>query len=323
MNILDKLFSREIQRRTGAHAINIYIDSNTKARKRSRSRGAQALDAAKTTTKITTTKSQGSLLHRLNIRLPWFKFATTLTLILIVVLDLVGLTISKTNDSFDRLKIAPMSHHVKATERIIEGKKLIALTFDDGPMPATTPRLLDVLTEKDAPATFFMLGFMARNNPDIVKRAAMERHEIASHTMYHQNLVRISSGAAQADLDEAKSVFKSILGDDRGPAYVRPPYGNYNGAIANFANRPLILWSVDTEDWLHKDVDSIVATAMREVHDGAIILMHDIYPTSVDAVPVLIDRLRQDGYEFVTLSELAKARGVILNPGEAYYSLRP
>lgn len=317
--MLDKLFSREIQRRTGAHAINIYIDSNTKARNRSRSRGARTLNA----TKITTRKEQGSLLHRLNVRLPWLKLVAVLALILIAVLDLNGLTISNVSDSLKHLKVAPMSHHVKATERNIENKKLVALTFDDGPMPATTPKLLDVLTEKDAPATFFMLGFMARDNPDIVKRVARERHEVASHTMYHQNLVRITSEAARADLDEARSVIKNILENDKSPAYIRPPYGNYNDTIANFANRPLILWSVDTEDWLNRNVDSIVATTMREVHDGAIILMHDIYPTSVEAVPVLIDKLRQEGYEFVTISELAKARGITLDSGKAYYNLRP
>lgn len=317
MNILDKLFSREIQRRTGARAISIYIDSNTKTRKRSRAIGSSALNA----TKVTTKHRQGSLFHRLNVRLPWLKLVAVCILGLIVILDLLDVTIPKTNDPAGHIKIAPMARHVRATERTTEGKKLAALTFDDGPSPATTPRLLDLLAEKDAPATFFMLGNMARANPELVQRIEKEHHEVASHTMYHQNLVNLPAATAAADINEAKSVIRSITGHD--PTYTRPPYGNFNAAVASSVGSPIILWSVDTEDWLSKDTNTIVATTMSEVYDGAIILMHDIYPTSVEAVPTLIDTLRDAGYEFVTISELAKLRGVDLAPGSAYYSLRP
>lgn len=317
MNMLDRLFSREIQRRTGAHAINIIIENDLKTRKRSRSRGSRALKSV-THTKVTTKKS--SLLHRLNIRLPWLKFVAAIMIGAIVSADLLGVTISSLNESNLNL-VAPMQHHPKATERTLEGKMLIALTFDDGPFPETTPRLLDVLTEKDVPATFFMLGMMARANPDIVKHIAKDHHEVASHTMYHQNLIRLTPEAAQADLNESKAVIKDITGSD--PAFVRPPYGNYNDFVATAAACPLILWSVDTEDWSSKNADAIIATTMREVHDGAIILMHDIYPTSVDALPVLIDTLRSAGYEFATVSELAQTRNITLNPGQAYYNFRP
>ena len=85
----------------------------------------------------------------------------------------------------------------------------------------------------------------------------------------------------------------------------------------------MILWSVDTEDWLSKNPESIIATAMSEVHDGAIILMHDIYPTSVDAVPALVDTMRSAGYEFATIKELTDIRGVELVPGEFYYNFLP
>ena len=318
MNMLDKLFSKEIQRRTGAHAISIYIDSNQKTRKRSRSIGSRAL---KNATKITTKQDPGSLFHRLNIRLPWLKFVTVLVVGLIIILDLTGATISRLDVPSNQIKIAPMSHHVRVTERNPYGKKLVALTFDDGPSPTTTPVLLDVLTEKDVPATFFMLGTMARNHPEIVRRAARERHEIASHTMYHQNLIRITPEAAQADLNEAKATFKEILG--YGPTCVRPPYGNFNDFITTAATRPLILWSVDTLDWQSKDPNAIIATAVNQIHDGAIVLMHDIYPTTVEAVPTLVDTLRSAGYEFVTISEMAKLRDVQLSAGTAYYNFRP
>lgn len=317
MSMLDKLFSREIRRRTGAHVVSIYIDDKTKTRKRTRAAGTKALGA----TKVTTKKTQGSFWHRLDVRFPWLKILTVLVIGGVAVLDLLNLTISRIEEEEGVLKVAPMMQHVKATERTLEGKMLVALTFDDGPFGETTPKLLDILTEKDAPATFFMLGMMAERYPEIVQRVYKERHEVASHSMYHQNLVRLEPEAMRADLDQSKGVFKAILG--QGPAYVRPPYGNYNDFVAAAATRPLILWSVDTEDWLNKNTDAIVATAMSEVHDGAVILMHDIYPTSVEAVPALIDALRGAGYELATVKELAKARGVTLAPGEAYYNFRP
>ena len=320
MNILDKLFSREIKRRTGAHAISIYIDDKATSRKRSRSRGSSALKAS-TTTKVITKESRGSFFHRLDAKWPWLKLLAVCVIGFIAIIDVCDLTISDVNDPISKIRIAPMSYHVRVTDRVLEGKKLVALTFDDGPSGATTPRLLDILAEKDVPATFFVLGNMARSNPDIIKRAEKEGHTIASHTMYHQNLVRLSAEAVQADVNEAKVTIKSIVGHS--PIYVRPPYGNINDNVRAAVNKPMILWSVDSEDWLSQNPESIIATSMSEVHDGAVILMHDIYPTSVDAVPTLIDTLRKEGYEFATIKEITSIRGVELVPGEAYYNFLP
>ena len=267
------------------------------------------------------TSSNRSLFSRLNVYFPWLKLYFVFFVGLVALLDLLGFTISKINDPNNRIRIAPMSYHVKATNRTLEGKKLVALTFDDGPSATTTPRLLDLLTEKDLPATFFMLGSMARAYPDIAKRIEKDHHEIASHTMYHQNLVSITADAARADIDEAKATISNILGHD--PAYTRPPYGNYSDAIIAFMGTPVILWSVDSEDWLSKDPDAIVGVVMSEVSDGSIILMHDIYPTTIDAIPNLVDTLRDAGYEFATLSELAKAKNISLNPGGVYFNFAP
>ena len=267
------------------------------------------------------TQDRSSLLRRIDIRLPWLKLVAVLVIGLIAILDLTDLTISKLNDPSNHIKVAPMSYHVKATERDPRGKMLVALTFDDGPSSIATPDLLDTLTEKDVPATFFMLGIMARGNPEIVQRIAKERHEIASHTMYHQDLVNIPAAAARADIAESKATIDDILG--YGPAYTRPPYGDTNGTVIDSVGTPIILWSVDTKDWQSKDPDSIVSTTMSQVYDGAIILMHDIYPTSVDAIPNLVDTLRDAGYEFVTISEMAKLRGIELHSGAIYYNLAP
>lgn len=335
MNTLDKLFSREIERRTGAHAISIYIDSNKKTNNRNRSLGSSALKAnsnppksprkskksSKKATKVTIKHTEGSLFHRLNIRWPWLKLVAVIIIGVAMIMDLCDLTISRIGDPTNKIRIAPMAKHLKATNRVFEGKKLVALTFDDGPSPETTPRLLDILHEKDVLATFFTLGSKAAAYPDIVKRANQEFHEIASHTMYHQNLIRIPKDAAISDINEAKASIKNIIGHD--PVYTRPPYGNTNDVVRATVGTPIIIWSVDTEDWKSKNVDAIIATAMSEVHDGAIILMHDIYPTTVDAVPILIDKLRENGYEFTTLTELTKARNIKLENGASYYNFRP
>ena len=262
-----------------------------------------------------------NFLARINIRFPWLKLAATIFIGIIAILDLLDFTISKTADLSDDFPTTPMSKHVKATERDLKNKKLVALTFDDGPMPGTTSRLLDILTEKDVVATFFTLGVMARNHPDIIKRALNEGHEIASHTMYHQNLASLSPTNAESDINEARAVIESIIG--RPIKFTRPPYGLFNPAVATAAKTPLILWSVDPLDWQSNDPGSIVETALSQVSDGAIILMHDIYSTSVDAIPSLVDRLRANGYEFATISELAKTRGLNLAAGNDYYRISP
>ncbi len=321
MSLLDRLFSKEIQRRTGAHAIHIYIEDEKNARKRSRSLGSIALNEASKHTRITTKQEKISFLRRLDIRFPWLKLAAVLVIGIIAILNLCDVTVPRANDPFDKIKIAPMAHHVRVTERILTGKKLVALTFDDGPSNLTTPRLLDVLHEKDVHATFFMLGYMARANTDIVKRAKKEGHIIASHTMYHKNLPTLSYDGIKNEVNEANSILKNATGQN--PALIRPPYGNINDNVRKIANTPLILWSVDTRDWESKNPQSIVSVAMSQVHDGAIILMHDIYSTSVDAIPNLVDTLRKNGYEFVTVPELAKIRGVNLTKGNIYYNFRP
>lgn len=266
-------------------------------------------------------KPKSSLWHRLDVRLPWLKLVAVTVVGFIAIIDLLDLTISHVNDPYNTIRVAPMSKHLRASERILEGKKLVAITFDDGPSPATTPHLLDILFEKDVPATFFMLGYMVRNNPDLAKRIDREYHVAASHTMYHQNLVRLSGGAAEADIKEARDIIRDQIGHD--PKYTRPPYGNTNDIVRKVANTPIILWSVDTLDWQSKNPEAIVSTALSQVQDGAIILMHDIYPSTVEAVPTLIDKLRENGYEFATLEELADTRGVQLNNSEVYYRISP
>ncbi len=252
----------------------------------------------------------------------WLKIGIPFVVLLSFTGWLTGWLRDQAMDSITILSISvPMQKHVETLyKRNTYGKKLVALTFDDGPFPATTNRLLDILREKEVRATFFELGTMASRYPDVTKRVYEEKHELASHTMSHRQLNKISAGEVETEAGQARDVIESITG--REPSLVRPPYGAINGMVAGHIGAPMILWTVDTEDWKSKDAGSVLERARSAAFDGAIILMHDIYESTVDGAAMVIDALREDGYEFVTVSELAKLRGVELTSGEAYGSFR-
>lgn len=198
------------------------------------------------------------------------------------------------------------------------GSKLIALTFDDGPSAATTPRLLDILQSKNVKVTFFVLGTMAQRAPDILRREAAEGHEVASHTPYHNQLTKITPAQVRAEALEMDRIFTEILGIV--PAFTRPPYGSFNAAVGEALGQPMVLWSIDPRDWQDRNASVVCSRVVDAAKDGAIILVHDIHATTVDAVPCIVDTLRAQGYEFLTVSELAAARDVPLVNGMAYYS---
>lgn len=200
------------------------------------------------------------------------------------------------------------------------GKKLIALTFDDGPSAANTGRLLDILREKNVKVTFFVLGNLAERYPDLVRREEAEGHEVGSHTPYHNQQTKLSVANIQAEAATMNQIFINILGHS--PAFTRPPYGSVDDKVRANLAQPLIIWSIDPEDWKYRNAATVRANVVGAAHDGAIALMHDIHATTVDAVPGIIDDLRAQGYEFLTVSELAKARGVTLQNGVSYFNFR-
>lgn len=199
----------------------------------------------------------------------------------------------------------------------------MALTFDDGPGGATTPRLLDILKEKGVKATFFVLGGPLSARPDIVQRAEAEGHEVESHTMTHVNLEKATLETIQWEAASMRQLFQEKLGHE--PSLTRPPYGNgtRRTEVTENIGTPLIYWSVDTEDWKSRNAAAVQERIRQDTYNGAIILMHDIYQSTVDAVPGAIDELRARGYEFVTVEELAAARGVKMVNGVTYFNFRP
>lgn len=180
----------------------------------------------------------------------------------------------------------------------------VALTFDDGPSGATTPRLLDMLADADVPATFFMLGSQAQAFPNIVSDIAAAGHELGNHTWSHPDLTGLSPAEINAQLTDTNETIAEITGIT--PKVMRPPYGAKNDAVAQAAKDAglaEILWNVDTRDWEHHSPAKTVAEASQAA-PGSIILMHDIHSTTVDAVPDVISALKSKGFTFVTVSTL-------------------
>ena len=193
--------------------------------------------------------------------------------------------------------------------------KLVAITFDDGP-GAYTERLLDGLKARGAKATFFMVGNLIGNRMDTVKRMVREGHQIGNHTYSHPNLNTLSSASVRSELNRTRNLLAQAGGNQT--YALRPPYGNHNATVRTAAGGPIILWSVDTLDWKTRNADAVYNSIIRNTRDGSIVLLHDIYSTSVSGALRAIDTLKAKGYEFVTVNELFRRRAVKLENGKVY-----
>ena len=193
--------------------------------------------------------------------------------------------------------------------------KYIALTFDDGPSSFTN-RLLDCLEKNNAKATFFMVGKEIDSFPDEVKRMESLGCELGNHTYSHVDLTTLSPEDMSAEIAGVDEDLVNLVG--HGATVLRPPYGNINDSVRSTVGTPMILWSIDTLDWESQDAQQITEAVMSQVQDGSIILLHDIFSTSVDAVEIFIPRLIDEGYQLVTIHELAKINGTELQTGIAY-----
>ena len=202
-----------------------------------------------------------------------------------------------------------------------EGKKLIALTFDDGPRRATTTRLLDGLAERGVKATFFLIGAQIENNEDVVRRMDEEGHQIGIHTFDHVKLTGLSRADFDAQVERTRAALKGVLGHN--DFLLRPPYGMLDDGVRAMAGCPILLWSIDPEDWRDRDGARVAAEVTAQARDGGIILMHDIFPESVDAALEIVDALHAQGYLFCTVEELFAARGVPLEAGQVYWNAYP
>lgn len=195
-------------------------------------------------------------------------------------------------------------------------RPMVALTFDDGP-GEHTEELLDCLTKNNAKATFFMLGSNAAAFPDVVKDLKDAGMELGNHTYDHLDLTTLDSESVTSQIKRTNDAISGAAGV---PATVmRPPGGAYNESVQAAVGMPVIMWSIDTKDWLTKSEDQTYQVTVDNVKDGSIVLMHDIHEWSVKAAIRVIRELVEQGYKLVTVSELAEAKGIKLENGAAHY----
>jgi len=185
-------------------------------------------------------------------------------------------------------------------------RKVVALTFDDGPHGKLTPQLLDLLQRENVRATFFVLGSLVAANPQIVQRMAAEGHEVANHTWDHPRLPSLSPEKLDQQIRKTTEIIEQNTG--KKVTIMRPTYGLYNERIKNQLLRDyrldIILWSVDPNDWKKPGAGTVARRLVAGAHPGAILLAHDIHPGTIAAMPRTIADLKAKGYEFATVSEL-------------------
>ena len=204
------------------------------------------------------------------------------------------------------------------TRKLDLNGKMVALTYDDGPSEYTSA-ILDILEQNHSVATFFVLGQRVAGHASIIKRAYQMGCEIGNHTYSHQILTRVSAPVIRSQVSTTNTAVQGVTGAPC--AVMRPPGGNYNGQVAAGVNMPLILWSIDTRDWKTRNAQSTQAAVLNHVKDGDIVLMHDLYGPTAEASRVIIPELVRQGYQLVTVSELADCRGGMIN-GMVYNAFR-
>lgn len=198
-------------------------------------------------------------------------------------------------------------------------KPMVALTFDDGPYTPVTSKILKVLKKYDACATFFVVGSRVPTYEDMVKQAYEQGNEIATHTYNHTNLTQVTTKQMKEELRKSRDVIKDAIGCSF--SNLRPPGGNINDNMRNNIKVPMIYWSVDTEDWKSRDAKSVLKEC-KVIQDGDIVLMHDLYPSTAEAVQKLVPRLIKQGYQLVTIDELFYYKGIKAEAGKVYMSGR-
>ena len=194
-------------------------------------------------------------------------------------------------------------------------KKMVALTFDDGPGQYTM-QLLECLEENDARATFFMQGINAQQYPDEIRKMQEIGCELGNHSYDHPQLTSLSGDQIKEQFEKTSSIVEDACGSR--PTVARTPYGAQDETVLSYVGFPCFMWNIDTLDWKTMDADSTYKTTMDSVTDGDIVLMHDIHQPSVEAALRIIPDLVEQGYKLVTVSELAKAKGITLEAGKSY-----
>lgn len=205
--------------------------------------------------------------------------------------------------------------------RAAQTEKVVALTFDDGPSGKYTQRLLDGLAQRGVKATFLLCGYRLKDYPDTARRIFDEGHEIGLHGYSHDNMRKMTRTQVAAEIAQTAA----LLPAGCKPVFLRPPGGACSETVctaAKDAGLAVLTWSVDPRDWATTDAVAVEASVIQQVGDGDVILLHDMTNSSVDAALSIVDTLQVQGFRFVTVSELALAKGIVPQPGEVYCRFR-
>ncbi len=206
--------------------------------------------------------------------------------------------------------------------RVNVNGKYIAITFDDGPQPSNTPRLLDMLRARNIKATFYVIGRSVDLYPQVLRRTVAEGHEIGNHSNTHRLLTKLSDSEVIADLGRCRDAVSRAAGIQ--PRTLRPPYGGLlqrqRELVYNEFGYPTILWSVDPLDWKRPGASVIASRIIAGASPGGIVLAHDLHAQTVDAMPATLDGLLSRGYKFVTVSQLIAMK---TEPAAAQASVTP
>lgn len=194
--------------------------------------------------------------------------------------------------------------------------KLVALTFDDGPSPVYTPQVLSVLDEKNVKATFFLVGKWLPGKQALVRQMAADGQQIGNHTFNHVKLTCDSAEQIRSEIDRTDQALAAITGQT--DYMVRPPFGARSSAVISAIDAPVILWSIDPAAGEQVPGDQMARFVISRAKDGDIILLHDTTQYNLDAVPLIIDGLHRRGFEFVTVDELFRLKGVTPQKGVVY-----
>lgn len=183
-----------------------------------------------------------------------------------------------------------------------KNRKRVALTFDDGPHQTVTKQILNLLDKYDAKATFFVVGTQVKKNKEVLKEVKNRGHEIGNHTLNHKKLTKLTVKQIEYEINSTNNLIKEAIGEEA--TVMRPPYGATNKKINQMIKVPVVLWTVDTLDWKYKDAKKLLPMVKKNIHNNGIILMHDIHQSTADGLESVLAYLKEEGYEFVTVSEL-------------------
>lgn len=223
-------------------------------------------------------------------------------LLLFLLMGILLLNITKSITKEEEKEEQQQVVQADAGSEMIEKDVEIAFTFDDGPHPVWTEKLLDGLKERGIRATFFVIGQSAEEHPELIQRMLEDGNQVGNHTYSHVQLTACKTDQALEEIQKTQEVIYDATGFQ--PRYIRPPFGSWNEVLQDKTNLQSVLWDVDPYDWKVQNTDIIVQRILEQTEDGSIILLHDVYEESVEAALKVADIFLERGYRFCTVDEI-------------------